>query len=425
MRATSRWVLGAGLVACALLTAAPDATAGPRSRSRKAQVDTVSMARPSGGPDEDASGTLTVTHRARGDALTLRVRGLERRRRYQVVDGTSGEVLGAMRTNGRGRGSFALSQGRRTARRGLAATADGMPDCVEIIDPRTGETVLVGDVTGETTALYGWASLGNATESVTISMGSEPYLGSQYFSFTYSAPPTDDGWYAPVHEVWIDTANGDELPLGAGSVADLAGLRFQVRDADGQVVFRGALPDVEAYTVDVPPMKEPPVWEGGWEDDPNGVPVDWTGWEEWTGDVPFDFENWADLGDGFDWTMLEGFFGGCPGPDGTTEPGTTDRPVVDGPLPPEDAPVVYTLWLETEDGFVHAADLRELTYWVEPLPCEDWMWTDPAGVPGDGWMMDGDSEWTFVDDTGGMCDPSGGTDANGTTTDMRTMGMRR
>jgi hypothetical protein len=47
-------------------------------------------------------------------------------------------------------------------------------------------------------------------------------------------------------ELEISTAEGDELPLGVGSVADLVGLRIQLRSAANAVLFAGEVPALNA-----------------------------------------------------------------------------------------------------------------------------------------------------------------------------------
>jgi hypothetical protein len=425
MRAKTTFCLVALSAAVLMAAEAPDAEAKGRGRKRKGE--TVRLATPAGGPTTGAKGTITITPTRNGDDAVLRLRGLDRRTTYQVVDGTTGSTLGQVRTDRRGRATFDLTPGVRGGRALRTASADGtdgsdVPDVVEIVDLETGDTVLTGDTTGTLQGLYGYANLGNATESVTVTMGSDPYAEMEYFTFSYFAPPTADGWYAPVYELWADTSTGG-LPLGVSSVLDLAGRDFQVRDENDDVVFRGALPDVEAY--DIPDLPKCP------SEGEVGMPPDdpWGGWENGGsgGEVPFDFTQWLDpSGDGFLQFLLGGLFGGgMGGMDGGMMGGMwgkTGRDVPTDPsLPPVDPPaetVVYTLWIEGAEGFEKAGDLVEPQMWID----DPWMDGGPdVGI--EPWLMDGPNgggTWTW-DDSGMWGDPSMGMDpsmmnsASGTT----------
>lgn len=388
MDTKQRFSLVVALFAGALaLGEAPDALAGGKARGRKRNQETVRMVRPAGSDSARGSGSITTTRTRRGDDAVMKVRGLEPRTTYEVNDGSTGELLGTFRTNGRGRATFdlnpALKPGKRAAQAGGEDAGD-VPDLVEVTDPETGDPVLEGDTTGELQALYGYASMGNATESAVVTMGSDPTIDTQFFSFSYYAAPSDDGWYAGVYEVYLDTSMGDDLPLGKASVLDLAGLRFQVRDADGNVAFRGTLPDVEAYSVEepMPGGDEFGIW-AGYDEDGN-----WT--DEWNWDPgmkdPFDFDGWYDDGSAYDTYTLNAFFG-------TQSKSARCMPYPgdgsDGTDPRDEEPVeslVYELWIETPDGFEKAADL------VEPWFGIDDPW---GGGWDDGWYED---DWTYYDD---------------------------
>jgi hypothetical protein len=279
------------------------------------------------------------------------------------VDGETGERLGTVRTNRRGAGVFDLTPG--IGKRALRAdSADGenageIPDVVDVVDPDTGDPVLTGDTTGDLQALYGFAVVGNATESATILLGSDPFSDTQYFSFSYFAAPEDGSWFSGVYDLYADTAEGGTLPLGKSSVLDLANLRFQVRDADGETVFRGTLPDVEAYDIDDPGYPDPGEPKP-YPDDPSDGGDD--GSDDGNGgglDLPFDFDDWFSGGDDYSNFMMNGFLG-MPMKWGMHDDGTGG----------EEPAVTFTLWLETEAGFEKAGDL------VAPDggygPCDPW-----------------------------------------------------
>lgn len=389
----SRFSLVVAIVAGGLFMAdATDAHAKGNGRGRKGKAETVRMARPAGGGDADAGGSITITRGGAGGVL--HAKGLDARATYEIVDGSSGDVLGTMTTNRRGKGTFTFG---RTAKRGKgrADSADGteaeLPDEVDVVDPETGDPVLEGDTTGDLQYLLGYATLGNGTESVTITMGSDPSADSQYFTFSYIAPPADDEWYGGVHDLWLDTAAGDELPLGAESVLDLAGKDFQVRDANGDIAFRGSLPDVEAYSVE-----EPGPCPGG-------------DYEQ-----PFDVGEWGDLENGYEMDLLRGVFGGGHGAafkkggkgNGKAQgrgngKGRDDDPSNE-PEPEPQPEVAFTLWIESGDGFAKAGDLVEACYGIEPWfpedPIEwDWDWSDDWS---DNWVDDWGDDWNWSDDWG-------------------------
>lgn len=414
----SKFTLVVAVAALALVAADTTvAFAKGKGRAKRRNVETVRLAPPADGASVDgARGNVTITHGRRGDDAVLHVKGLERRSKYDVVDGQSGERLGTLRTNRRGAGTFDLTPrvGKRVLRSGSASgeNAGDVPDIVEVVDPDTGDTVLTGDTTGDLQALYGYATLGNATESATVTMGSDPISDTQYFSFSYFAEPTGDRWIAGVYEFYADTVNGGSLPLGKASVLDLAGLRFQVRNDAGDAVFKGTLPDVEAYAIEDPkfpdptgpnfpmPMPEDPVviWEDGSTRDPNA------------GQMPFDFSNWFAGGDPFSMFAMDGMFGGGRNSkSGRLDPVTNDPPVEEPPA------VVFTLWLETAEGYSKAGELVAPDYGFEH-PCPDWDDFDWGGE----WGEDSSDEWTYAwnwDWTGEWTwheDPATGSDGTNT-----------
>lgn len=405
----SKFTLVAALAVGALVASgSPDAYAKGAGRGRKNKVETVRMAAPADGVSvAGGKGSITITHGRNGDSAVLTVKGLDRRSTYNVVDGTTGDLLGTLKTNKKGRGTFNLTAfGKRAAASGENAGDGTIPEVVDVVDPDSGDPVLTGDTTGELQALYGYASLGNATESATISMGSDPIADSQYFTFSYFAEPTADAYFAGVYELYVDTANGDELPLGRASVLDLAGKDFQVRNADGNVVFKGSLPDVEAYSVDDPQLPidggDPfAIWDDGTYTDPGTDPnfdpwadpatdpmMDWSGPKG--GGMPFDFGSWFQGGDPFSSFLMGGMFGGGMFKMGRVDPVTdpTTDPVVD---PPVDAPVEFTLWIETLDGFQKAGDLIAPDYGFDD-GWDDW---DTGWDSGDWGCGGGDMSWDW------------------------------
>jgi hypothetical protein len=217
----SKFALVLAVAAAALVASdTADALATGPGRARR-HVETLRMARPADGGDPNARGSITIRHRRRGDDAVLRVRGLDRRDTYDVVDGQTGDPLGTLRTNRLGRGTFDLvpNTATRTLRSGLAdgSSAGDVPDIVTVVDPDTGEPVLTGDTTGDLMPLFGFATVGNATESATIAMGADPVTDTHFISFIYFAEPTDDSRFAGVHVFHADTFRGGTLPLGKTS----------------------------------------------------------------------------------------------------------------------------------------------------------------------------------------------------------------
>ncbi|MCE9634925.1 MAG: hypothetical protein K8T90_04400 [Planctomycetes bacterium] len=412
----TKFTLVVAMTALALVASGtPDAFAKGAARGRKNKVETVRMAAPASGASVGGKGSITITHGRKGDDAVLTVKGLPARTRYNVVDSATGDVLGTLKTNKKGRGTFDLTPGvgkRSAAATGGENAGDGtIPDVIDLVDPNSGDPILTGDTTGDLQALYGYASLGNATESATITMGSDPAADSQYFSFSYFAEPDADANFAGVYELYTETANGDELPLGRASVLDLAGKDFQVRNASGNIVFKGSLPDVEAYAIDDPNL---PV-DGGdpfaiWDDGTYTDPMDDPNFDPWAdpsgaangqkggGGIPFDFGSWFQGGDPFSSFLMGGLFGGGMGggrgmfKKGGVRDGVTD-PTVD---PPVDVPVEFTLWIETLDGFQKAGALVAPDYGFDDGWIDDW-----GGCGGDmTWDTDWDTSWDTSWDTG-------------------------
>lgn len=395
MRAKTLFSLVA--ISAGVLFAAESPEAFAKGKGGRKRGETVRLATPSGGATTNAKGTITITPVKGGQDAVLRLRGLDRRTTYQVVNGVTGDVLGTVRSNAKGKATFDLTPGvgKKATR---AASTDGtgatdVPEVVDVVDPDTGDTVLTGDTTGDLQGLYGYATLGNATESVTITLGSDPFAEMEYFSFTYMAPPTDDGWYAPVFELYADTASG-ELPLGASSVLDLAGKDFQVRDADGNVVFKGSLPDVEAYDIPELPNFDDLIPT----DDPNMGDIDWdVVMGDPSGELPFGFDDWmpTDDGSGDTYNFVFNFFGGdFSNFFGGDFGGLFGKRGARADEPTTDPVAEYTLWIESADGFRKAGDLAAPDWGGG---CGDWE---------NGWDDGWDDGWTdtWPDDSGEWAD---------------------
>jgi hypothetical protein len=379
--------IGAAALAAAL-AAAPDAAAAPR-KNRGQRPDKVRMERPAESPDGDATGTVEVSRR--GAAALVRVRNLEPRTEYLVVDGTTGETVGTLDTNRRGRGKVALGErgGRRKARADGTEGEDGdpaeyVPDECEIVDPETGEVVLECDLPdgGEDDGTYdyafGFADFSNdACDWASVSMSSFPEWDSEsfYLSFYPSAKgdeETDRCWCTPWFDYVADTAMGDELPLGVDAVADLSGRGFRIVDADGNVVIEGVLPEMEEFDYEFECPK--PFPEDPW------------------GELPDDLED-------FPWIEIDGTTMGhgddsAPARGGRRNKSGRRGGVRDIPeIPQEEEPApegTYSLWIEGDDG-----EYVEIGALAEYDPCDFWY-----GIPEDpgfweGWEFDWAAEWDF------------------------------
>jgi hypothetical protein len=278
-----RIALGAAVV-CALL-AADDAFAKDGKAPKR---QTMEMTR-SSGADADATGTVKVTHGKRRDTTVLTLNHLDPRSRYEVRESGTGELLGHVRTNRKGHGTFNLS--KSLAKAASSGGSEGDVDEVDVVDPDTGEVVLTGDVTPpDPVPAYGFESYADDDgDSAYVEMSTYPDYGDTFSLSFYpaadaSADPAGSRGFA--YAFLRDTASGDDLPLGASSVTELAGRAFEIRGADGAVALAGDLPalqDAEDPIV----WDEPPVWDdggddrGGW-DDGNGW--DYTiGWDAWGG----------------------------------------------------------------------------------------------------------------------------------------------
>lgn len=257
--------LALGALVCAAAPAAEAKAKGGRER--------IALARPATAPDGDAVGSVEV--RSRSGSAVLKVRRLEPRSTYTVVDATTGAELGDFATNRRGRGRFAFGAGTG-ARRGKGGNAAvEMPDGIEIVDPETGKVILETDLPGDTEEpahafAFGFAEfLDDDGDACTVSLSSYPEYGSESFHlslFRGATKPSDDPPPAtnrelpfggdllehgclcePWYEFSGDTTWGKGLPLGVATAAELAGRDFEIRDGDGALVIAGTLPELETF----------------------------------------------------------------------------------------------------------------------------------------------------------------------------------
>ena len=247
-----RWTAAlavAGLAALALGAGADDAWArgGGRAEARRLE-----LTRPAGGVDDDASGEVRVRQLANGERAIVEVRNLDPRTRYEVRDPDTDRVLGILRTNRRGRGTLKIDDSRR----GKRAQLDGVAR-VQVLDGETGEPVLEGDLpdNGDNGSaddgsgdefLIGFDTYENDEgDLATATMGA--FGADSFFDFTFlPAPDANDRGWMSIYSYTVDTAAGDELPVGADSAQDLVGRAFELRDADGNVVVAGDLPELES-----------------------------------------------------------------------------------------------------------------------------------------------------------------------------------
>jgi hypothetical protein len=289
---------------------------------------TIRFAHPAGASQVVGGGTIRVRHTSTGESAAATLRGLKPSTTYEIVDGKSGKEMGTVRTNARGRAIFRIAgtsvvPTKAASTSGSDAGAGGdVPGVVDVVDPSDGGTVLTSDTTGTNQALYGRESMQTPAGSVDVTLSSDPSVPSQSFSFMYFAAPAADGSGGGAFGVLVDTSTtGVTLPIGASTVLDLAGKSFQVQDASGNVVFKGALPDVAAYAAGQSPA-------GG------GAGGDWGGHDGWGG--------W-----GFGERAFEIHHTTTTSGDGAGSATTT---------PP--ATPTFSLWLQGADGtFLKAADL--------------------------------------------------------------------
>lgn len=342
------------------------AIAGDRGGNK--DTTTIALSRPSDGTDADAEGKVRVERGRKGEQTVLQLSRLDPRTVYEVRDAATGETLGEVKTNRRGRANFNLT--KRLAKRAAAEGfgEDGVED-VEIVDPETGECVLEGGVVADPCEglQFGWADYRNdAGDSASIFMESAPGFDSESFSLTFF--PIQESFAAAYFDFHRDTLLGDTLPLGVDSVIELAGRGFQIVAPDGTVLLDDVLPDLEEEECIA-------------IDDP--VEGEWPGEFDWDGD--FDWNGEFDWSGGYDWS------GGHDGSGDWTDPSADDseNTVRHGrmkkarqggvrDIPETEDPIEgYTLRIEDENGdFADAGVLEQILY-DQPVDCP---WT----LPGDG-----------------------------------------
>lgn len=327
------------------LVAAPDAFARDRRK-----VDRLELTRPAGGPDADAKGVVRIERARSGDRTVIRLSHLDPRTVYEVRDAATNDLLGEVRTNRRGRASFNLT--RSLAKAALAGGSDGAdaPDDVQIFDGETGDCVLEGGVVVDPCEdlLAGYADYENdAGDYGSVFMESAPGFDSEFFSFTFFS--SQESFAAAYYDFTRMTLLGDELPLGAESVTELAGRAFEVRGPDGAVLLDDVLPDLEKEECVILDPEKPD--DGGdWGDFWSGDT--WSG--DWSGDWSYGL---PDTGDG--WFGADGTFGGA------TKSGVKDgNGGNDG-----GSPSGFTLWIEDENGDLQEAGAFNQILYDVPVDC--------------------------------------------------------
>ena len=274
-----RIAVGALALGAALLV--PNtALAGGKAAGRK-KAQTIELARPANAPDANAAGTVKITQGKSGDQTVLDLTHLNARTTYEVHDSATGRVIGTVRTNRKGHATFDLSKNARKAASVNGADASGVSS-VDVVDPATGDTVLTGDVqVPPAVPQIGYADFeDDAGDSADVFLSSDPDAGSDSFTLSFFPVPDESASTFPYYDLNLDTSNGDNLPLGASSVTELAGREFQIVGPDGKVVIDDTLPALEDATD-----------SEGYDDGSTG---DWSG--DWGG-------NWGgDWSGGYDWT---------------------------------------------------------------------------------------------------------------------------
>jgi hypothetical protein len=171
----------------ALESAAPEAAAKGGKPALK--TDLVLGA---AGEGSDAEGRMTLKQGRRGDRLKIRLRNLEPRTNYEIVDDATDAVLKTVRTNRRGNAKTTL-RSAPPPRRNRAAVESNLPETLEGISldiRRVGddEPVLEGDAPGEGEENGTWYKFGSvcsepdAAVQVSITMNSwhEPGMGAPF-----------------------------------------------------------------------------------------------------------------------------------------------------------------------------------------------------------------------------------------------------
>ncbi len=298
----------AGVVALALAAL----TLVPATPALAKKAETVELVPPGDTGETDASGKVKIVHRKRGDRMVVRIKKLARHTVYNVVDADTGEVLGSIRTNKRGRGRLVLTEGRSTLP-GKVAAIEELPDHIDIV--ADGDDARVLETEADPLLLVGLEEYtGDAGDKASITLISIParpesdMMDIECFILSL-APPLEEGEGFPdvSYALMLDSVTGDDMPLGVDHASELAERAFEIRDGNGTVWVAGDLPAVVGLD----------------ENGPGPGPEDWVLPE--MDDVP----NWRDGSDRDDGSSWNGSF---------TYP----------------QPVEYdvTLWIADEDGIL-------------------------------------------------------------------------
>jgi hypothetical protein len=306
------------------------------------------------GKDFDAEGKVKVHAGKKGDQTVIELSKLKPKTVYEVRDKTTGELLGTVKTNRKGKASFNLTKTLAKSASVGGSDADDVDD-VEIVDPATGDSVLEGDVDPPAPEpAEGYADYyDDDGDAGSAYLSSWPEYGES-FSLSFMPAASEDDSKFSYYDFNRSTADGDELPLGVDTVAELGGRAFEIRDADGNVALAGELPEVETLDFD-------------WGDDGNGIREgEWDDWGDWGGDKDEDWSNWLPEGGWSDWGGYDDGWnpaGGDDGRNGITKSGKRNGGVK------EDA-ADFTLFVADENGDLqNAGAFHEETYEYEDPGC--------------------------------------------------------
>lgn len=207
----------AALVAGVALLLAPEARArggNPAIRS--------DLALGPAGEGSGAEGEMTLKQGKRGDRLKIRLRNLEPKTKYEIVDGGTDQILRTTRTNRRGDAKTSI-RSAPPSRRGRHA-ASSLPPTLEGVDleiRRVGEDepVLEGEIPGDGDENSTWYKTGTVSSdpdaaiqvSVTMFSWHEAGMGAPYDSICLSV---SNGGY------WIAEDGGDPATGGGFGSGD-------------------------------------------------------------------------------------------------------------------------------------------------------------------------------------------------------------
>jgi hypothetical protein len=290
-------------------------------------------------------------------------------------------------TNRKGRATFNVTRSLRKAAEADGSESSGGEDVssVEIVKEGTDDCVLEGGVDKDAfeNISFGFADYGNeAGDSASVSMFSAPGFGDESFNVTLF--PIQESFAAAYFDLYRDTAQGDELPLGVDSVNELAGRAFQILTPEGTVLIEGDLPLLEdadfgwddSWGGEKPGegdrLADPAsgIWAG-----PNG---DWWDGGEWDGS--WDKPDSSDDGSEDDWSWSDdwskedlNFFDAAGARPGTTKSAKSHRGVKEDPAtdePSDDEPVSgYTLRIADGNGDFQDAGVFQQILLDHPIEC--------------------------------------------------------